>query len=144
MTESTRIRVTVCFFFVAILFCNHIFTASAQAEQEKPSLLKIIFRIFGKKFPPTSWELIQAAIQKIKMKIYHPNLDFRSKSEGKGEEGKGGENSAGEMVKEAAKKSLETSKETIEGSAKLAGDAVGGAVQRTAEKVKNKASHDEI
>ncbi|KAJ4897240.1 hypothetical protein Rs2_24034 [Raphanus sativus] len=106
-------------------------------KEENPSLVKIIYGIFGKKFPPSSWELIRGAMQKIQMTLYPPNLDFRSNSEKEGED-------KGERVKEAATRSLEVSKEAIEESAKLAGGVVGEVVHKTAEKVTKQNSHDEM
>lgn len=48
----------------------------AAKKEENPSLLKMIYGIFGKKFPPSSWELIQGVMQKIQMKLYPPNLEL--------------------------------------------------------------------
>ncbi|KAL1215451.1 hypothetical protein V5N11_021878 [Cardamine amara subsp. amara] len=154
MNESRRISLGVSFFFVIIIFISEgIFLASADGEEnnavakkeENPSILKIIFGIFGKKFPPSSmklesWELIQGAMHKIQMKLYPPNLDFRSNSDNTKSE----EEDKGEKVKEAATRSLEVSKETIEESAKLAGGVVGEVVHKTAEKVTKQNSHDEM
>ncbi|CAF2145317.1 BnaA02g34410D [Brassica napus] len=115
----------------------------ARKEENPSSLLKIICGIFGKKFPPSSWELIQSAMQKIQMKLYPPNLDFRSNSDKNNKDREGGEDK-GEKVKEAATRSLEVSKEAIEESAKLAGGVVGEVVHKTAEKVTKQSSHDEM
>ncbi|CAH2043451.1 unnamed protein product [Thlaspi arvense] len=151
MDESRRIRLGFSFFFVIIFFISvEILPVAAEGaenddvakKEENPSLLKIIFGIFGKKFPPSSWELIRGAMQMIQMKLYPPNLDFRSNSEksNRGEEGE----DKGEKVKEAATRSLEVSKEAIEESAKLAGGVVGEVVHKTAEKVAKQTSHDEM
>ncbi|KAH0845214.1 hypothetical protein HID58_007759 [Brassica napus] len=113
----------------------------ARKEENPSSLLKIICGIFGKKFPPSSWELIQSAMQKIQMKLYPPNLESNSDKNNKDREG--GEDK-GEKVKEAATRSLEVSKEAIEESAKLAGGVVGEVVHKTAEKVTKQSSHDEM
>ncbi|KAG2284529.1 hypothetical protein Bca52824_055749 [Brassica carinata] len=97
-------------------------------KEENPSLLKIICGICG-------------AMQKIQMKLYPPNLDFRSNSD---KNNKDGGEEKGEKVKEAATRSLEVSKEAIEDSAKLAGGVVGEIVHKTAEKVTKQTSHDEM
>ncbi|CAN8264327.1 unnamed protein product [Cochlearia groenlandica] len=151
MNESRRIIFGFSLFFVIIiLISGEILQVAADGaendgaanKEENPSLLKIISGIFGKKFPPSSWELIQGAMQKIQMKLNPPNLDFRSNSEKSNIE-EGGEDT-GEKVKEAATRSLEVSKEAIEESAKLAGGVVGEVVHKTAEKVTKQTSHDEM
>ncbi|KAG5394054.1 hypothetical protein IGI04_024017 [Brassica rapa subsp. trilocularis] len=111
-------------------------------KEENPSLVKIICGIFGKKFPPSSWELIQGAMKKIQTKLYPPNLDFRSNSANNNKDKEGEDK--GEKVKEAATRSLEVSKEAIEESATLAGGVIGEAVHKTAEKVTKQTSHDEM
>lgn len=84
MNESRRIRFGFSFFFVIIILITEGFLlVSADGaendgdakKEENPSLLKIVCGIFGKKFPPSSWELIQGAMQKIQMKLYPPNLE---------------------------------------------------------------------
>ncbi|CAA7034779.1 unnamed protein product [Microthlaspi erraticum] len=149
MTESTRNRFGFSVFFVIIILISvWILPAAADGvenddaakKEENPSLVKIIYGIFGKKFPPSSWELIQGVMQKIQMKLYPPNLDFRSNSDKKNKE----EEDKGEKMKEAATRSLEVSKEAIEESARLAGGVVGDVVQKTAEKVTKQSSHDEL
>ncbi|KAG2301108.1 hypothetical protein Bca52824_029759 [Brassica carinata] len=149
MNESRRIRFGFSFLsFIIILIILPVSSDEGVAKKEEnPSLLNIICGIFGKKFPPSSWELIQGAMQKIQMKLYPPNLDFRSNS-GKDsnnnkDKDKEGEDK-GEKMKEAARRSLEESKEAIEESAKLAGGVVGEAVHKTAEKVTKQTSHDEM
>ncbi|KAJ0238305.1 Transmembrane protein [Hirschfeldia incana] len=146
MNESRRIRFgfSFLFFFILIILISCGISPVSSDEgvarkEENPSLLKIISGIFGKEFPPSSWELIQGAMQKIQMKLYPPNLDFRSSNKD-GEEGE----EKGEKVKEAATRSLEVSKEAIEDSAKLAGGVVGEVVHKTAEKVTKQTSHDEL
>ncbi|KAF8084628.1 hypothetical protein N665_0709s0005 [Sinapis alba] len=151
MNESRRIRFgfSFLFFIIIILISKGISPVSSDdgvaRKEENPSLLKIICGIFGKKFPPSSWELIQGAMQKIQMKLYPPNLDFRSNSDknNNNKRDKEGEDK-GEKVKEAATRSLEVSKEAIEESAKLAGGVVGEVVHKTAEKVTKQTSHDEM
>ncbi|KFK28171.1 hypothetical protein AALP_AA8G481600 [Arabis alpina] len=151
MNEPRRFRFGFSFFFVIIILISEGFLpVSADGaendgvakKKEDPSLLKIISGIFGKKFPPSSWELIQGAMQKIQMKLYPPNLDFRSNSDKSNSEDKGEDKA--EKVKEAATRSLEVSKEAIEESAKLAGGVVGEVVHKTAEKVTKQTSHDEM
>ncbi|ESQ31392.1 hypothetical protein EUTSA_v10005069mg [Eutrema salsugineum] len=152
MNESRRIRFGSSIFFVIIIliFGARILGISADGaeddgiakKEENPSLVKIICGIFGKRFPPSSWELIQGVMQKIQMKLYPPNLDFRSNSDKSNSEEEGEDR--GEKVKEAATRSLEVSKEAIEESAKLAGDVVGEVVHKTAEKVTKHTSHDEM
>ncbi|XP_010444436.1 PREDICTED: uncharacterized protein LOC104727119 [Camelina sativa] len=145
MNESRRNIFGFSFFFIIIIIL--IFRVSADGEsdgaarkEENPSLIKIICGIFGKKFPPSSWELVQGAMQKIQMKLYPPNLDFRSNSD----KSKREDEDKGEKVKEAASRTLEVSKEAIEESAKIAGDVVGEVVQKTAEKVTKQTSRDEM
>ncbi|VVB18051.1 unnamed protein product [Arabis nemorensis] len=151
MNESRRVRFGFSFvFFIIILFSEGflpVYSDGAENDgvakkEENPSLVKIISGIFGKKFPPSSWELIQGVMQKIQMKLYPPNLNFRSNSDKSNSE-KEGEDKA-EKVKEAATRSLEVSKEAIKESAKLAGGVVGEVVQKTAEKVTKQTSHDEM
>ncbi|KAF2562094.1 hypothetical protein F2Q70_00019012 [Brassica cretica] len=148
MKESLRIRFgfSFLFFILIILIISWGISPVSSDEgvarkEENPSLLKIICGIFGKKFPPSSRELIQGAMQKIQMKLYPPNLDFRSNSD---KNNKDGGEEKGEKVKEAAARSLEVSKEAIEDSAKLAGGVVGEVVHKTAEKVTKQTSHDEM
>ncbi|XP_018511850.1 uncharacterized protein LOC103855261 [Brassica rapa] len=148
MKESRRIRFCFSFLFFILIISWGISPVSsdegvARKEENPSSLLKIICGIFGKKFPPSSWELIQSAMQKIQMKLYPPNLDFRSNSDKNNKDREGGEDK-GEKVKEAATRSLEVSKEAIEESAKLAGGVVGEVVHKTAEKVTKQSSHDEM
>ncbi|CAH8319222.1 unnamed protein product [Eruca vesicaria subsp. sativa] len=148
MNESRRIRFGFLFFFILIILISCGISPVSSDEgvarkEDNPSLLKIICGIFGKKFPPSSWELIQGAMQKIQMKLYPPNLDFRSSSDKNNNKDEEGEDK-GEKVKEAATRSLEVSKEVIEESAKLAGGVVGEVVHKTAEKVTKKNSHDEM
>ncbi|WZZ37377.1 hypothetical protein YC2023_020778 [Brassica napus] len=148
MKESLRIRFgfSFLFFILIILIISWGISPVSSDEgvarkEENPSLLKIICGICGKKFPPSSRELIQGAMQKIQMKLYPPNLDFRSNSD---KNNKDGGEEKGEKVKEAATRSLEVSKEAIEDSAKLAGGVVGEVVHKTAEKVTKQTSHDEM
>lgn len=85
MTETRRNRFGFSFFFVIIIILISVWISPAAADgaenddaakkEENPSLLKIIYGIFGKKFPPSSWELIQGVMQKIQMKLYPPNLE---------------------------------------------------------------------
>ncbi|XP_010484277.1 PREDICTED: uncharacterized protein LOC104762647 [Camelina sativa] len=148
MNESRRNIFGFSFFFIIIIIIILILRVSADGEEsdgaatkeENPSLIKIICGIFGKKFPPSSWELVQGAMQKIQMKLYPPNLDFRSNSD----KSKREDEDKGEKVKEAATRTLEVSKEAIEESAKIAGDVVGEVVQKTAEKVTKHTSRDEM
>ncbi|EOA15066.1 hypothetical protein CARUB_v10028427mg [Capsella rubella] len=143
MNESRRIIFGFSFLFIILISgvaADGEDSDGAATKEEKPSLIKIICGIFGKKFPPSSWELIQGAMHKIQMKLYPPNLDFRSNSD----KNKREEEDKGEKVKEAATRSLEVSKEAIEESAKLAGDVVGEVVHKTAEKVTKETSHDEM
>lgn len=85
MNESRRVRFGFSFFFcfIIILISEGFLPVSTDGteqdgvakKEENPSLVKIISRIFGKKFPPSSWELIQGVMQKIQMKLYPPNLE---------------------------------------------------------------------
>lgn len=84
MNGSRRIRFGVSSFFVIIILISGgilpVYADGAEDDgvankEENPSIVKIIFGIFGKKFPPSSWELIQGAMQKIQMKLYPPNLE---------------------------------------------------------------------
>ncbi|CAA0412057.1 unnamed protein product [Arabidopsis thaliana] len=145
MNGSRRIRFGVSVFCIIIILISGVSADGAESDsaakkEENPSIVKIISGIFGNKFPPRSWELIQGAMQKIQMKLYPPNLDFRSNSDKSNIE----EEDKAEKVREAATRSLEVSKEAIEESAKLAGDVVGEVVQKTAEKVTKQTSHDEM
>ncbi|CAN7005044.1 unnamed protein product [Brassica oleracea var. botrytis] len=135
MKESLRIRFgfSFLFFILIILIISWGISPVSSDEgvarkEENPSLLKIICGICG-------------AMQKIQMKLYPPNLDFRSNSD---KNNKDGGEEKGEKVKEAATRSLEVSKEAIEDSAKLAGGVVGEIVHKTAEKVTKQTSHDEM
>ncbi|KAL0721452.1 hypothetical protein Bca4012_036051 [Brassica carinata] len=150
MNESRRNSFGFSFLFIIIiLISGGILPVGADGpddgvakKEENPSLVKIIYGIFGKKFPPSSWELIQGAMQKIKTKLYPPNIDFRSNSDRNNKDKEGQDK--GEKVKEAATRSLEESKEAIEESAKLAGGVAGEAIHKTAEKVTKQNSHDEM
>lgn len=87
MNGSRRFRFGVSFFFVIIILVSgEILPVSADGaesngvakKEENPSILNIICGMFGKKFPPSSWELIQGAMQKIQMKLYPPNLEYEN------------------------------------------------------------------
>lgn len=69
-------------------------------------------------------------------------LSFRGADEADGKGSTGGVG-MGAKLKEAAHKSFETGKHTVEESAKSAGAAVGETMHKTAEKVKERVSHEE-
>ncbi|XP_060185687.1 uncharacterized protein LOC132615129 [Lycium barbarum] len=77
-----------------------------------------------------SWDMVKSYINQLQFKYFPPNVDFRSRDDGKANAG------AREKIKEATQKSFEKSKETVEGSAKSAAEAMEQKVQKTAEKVK--------
>ncbi|KAF5745190.1 hypothetical protein HS088_TW07G00772 [Tripterygium wilfordii] len=91
------------------------------------------------------WEKIKTIVHEMQSQFSPPNLDFRGSEEAKAEI----ENGAGGKMKEAAGKSFESCKETVEESAKSAAEVVGHAVHETAQVVKEgmidaEHHHDEL
>ncbi|KAM3359821.1 hypothetical protein P3S68_019532 [Capsicum galapagoense] len=78
-----------------------------------------------------SWDMVKSYINQFQLKYFPPNVDFRSKEDSKANGG------AGERIMDATQKSFAKSKETVEGSAKSAAEAMEQKVHETAEKVKN-------
>ncbi|CAN4106477.1 unnamed protein product [Withania somnifera] len=81
-----------------------------------------------------SWDMVKSYINQLQLKYFPPNVDFRSKDDGKANGG------AGERITDATRKSFKKSKETVEGSAKYAAEAMEQKVHKTAEKVKDRMS----
>ncbi|XP_021801141.1 uncharacterized protein LOC110745367 isoform X2 [Prunus avium] len=87
-----------------------------------------------------AWDKVKTIISDMQLQFSPPNLEGADEADGKGSTGGVG---MGEKLKEAAHKSFETGKHTVEESAKSAGEAVGETMHKTAEKVKEKVSHEE-
>ncbi|XP_016465961.1 uncharacterized protein LOC107788766 [Nicotiana tabacum] len=81
-----------------------------------------------------SWDMAKSYINQFQLKFFPPNVDFRSRDDGKANGG------AGERMKEATQKSFEKSKEAVEETAKSAAEMMEQKVQKTAEKVKDTVS----
>ncbi|KAG8478658.1 hypothetical protein CXB51_028458 [Gossypium anomalum] len=112
-------------------------------EEEKTSFFHVVSSTISslKKSHLTSWEKIKTLVHGLQLKFTPPNLDFRAPGTGT----TGVSESAGENIKEAAKKSVDAGKKTVEKTAKSAADAV----HHTAEKLKetvsdNKGSRDDL
>ncbi|XP_059624422.1 uncharacterized protein LOC132267303 [Cornus florida] len=123
--------ITTLFLFWFIIISHGITStvadAAAQNKDEKPpSASEMIREMYSliTKSSITYWDRLKSLINQAQTQLFPPNLDFR------GRDGTGG------RVKDAAEKSLKTSKVTVEESANSAGKAVGEAVHKTAEKVK--------
>ncbi|ONI01979.1 hypothetical protein PRUPE_6G170400 [Prunus persica] len=89
-----------------------------------------------------AWDKVKTIISEMQLQFSPPNLDFRGADEADGKGSTGGVG-MGAKLKEAAHKSFETGKHTVEESAKSAGAAVGETMHKTAEKVKERVSHEE-
>ncbi|KAM5577514.1 hypothetical protein ABKV19_008048 [Rosa sericea] len=83
----------------------------------------------------SAWDKMKTVISDMQMQFMPPSLDFRGQDKKDETEGEG----VGDKMKDAAQKSFETSKHTVEESAKSAADAV----HKTAEKVKEAVASDE-
>ncbi|KAE7998195.1 hypothetical protein FH972_002761 [Carpinus fangiana] len=96
---------------------------AAQNQQEKPSIAKIVkdkISVLAHS-NQRSWNKIRTIMKQM----------FKGKDEANGADG----NSAEGKTSEAAEKSFETSKNIVEGSAKLAGKVVGEAMHKMKETV---------
>ncbi|KAL5818523.1 hypothetical protein ACOSQ4_022365 [Xanthoceras sorbifolium] len=143
-------RTQTLFLVLFIVFSQQISSAvgdggqhRAEYNEEKPPFSKILTDTISvlKNSHKSSWDKVKAIIHGMQLQFFPPNLDFRGGEEANGDE----------KLKEAAKKSIGMSKTTVEESAKSAAEMVTGAVEKTAEKVKNSVSpkeedytHDEL
>ncbi|KAL6223049.1 hypothetical protein ACLB2K_006439 [Fragaria x ananassa] len=102
------------------------FTRTLSVLQDTVSMLQ--------KSHQAAWDKMKTTIADMQMQFMPPSIDFRG-DDNKDETEEG----VGEKMKDAAQKSFETSKHTVEESAKTAADAV----HKTAEKVKEVVTNDE-
>ncbi|XP_057964803.1 uncharacterized protein LOC131155584 isoform X2 [Malania oleifera] len=107
-----------------------------------PSLLDMILYDASLPFAGTPFlDKLKSLVKLVQKRYFPPNLESRDEDrlEGGAEDGNG----AGAKIKMAVEKSFGSGKETVEGYAKTAGEAVGEAVHKTAEKVKGSFSDKE-
>ncbi|XP_050129464.1 uncharacterized protein LOC126606040 [Malus sylvestris] len=110
-------------------------TAFGRTMQDTMSMLYDTISVLQKSHQ-NAWDKVKTIINDMQLQFSPPNLDFRGGDEANARGSEGDDQGMGGKVKEAAQKSFETSKHTVEESAKSAGEAVGGTVHKTAEKVK--------
>ncbi|XWS33242.1 hypothetical protein CRYUN_Cryun22dG0064600 [Craigia yunnanensis] len=145
MNKSRRRSLTL--FLLRLIILSHqilsVVCEGGQHNEEKPSFFQVASSTISllKKSHKSSWEKIKTIIHDFQLQFTPPNLDFRGTGTAKAR----GSDSAGEKMKEAVKKSIGTSKLTVEKTAKSAAEAV----HKTAEKVKGSVSdkeesHDEL
>ncbi|KAF8411571.1 hypothetical protein HHK36_004126 [Tetracentron sinense] len=130
-----KLRGTATFLLVWFILSPRILSAVGDGghQEEKPSLMGIARSIFSftTTSPVSSWDKLKPLINQVQMYLFPPNIDFRRNDEAE---------TGGERMKEAVEKSVETSKATIEETAKSAAKVVGEAMHKTAEKVKGSES----
>ncbi|RXH75694.1 hypothetical protein DVH24_039393 [Malus domestica] len=135
-------------------------TAFGRTMQDTMSMLYDTISVLQKSHQ-NAWDKVKTIINDMQLQFSPPNLEgskscfdpnkrkkrkkgvcegvfisFRGGDEANAKGSEGDDQGMGGKVKEAAQKSFETSKHTVEESAKSAGEAVGGTVHKTAEKVK--------
>ncbi|KAK1371645.1 hypothetical protein POM88_037737 [Heracleum sosnowskyi] len=128
-------RNAALFIFSLIVVFPQIMISAAALEQAKPSMSDK-FRDMYALVTSTSLSSLQklkSVVNDVQKQIFPPNIDFRPKVEEEVDE-----QGAKEWMTEAVKKSLGSSKSTVEESAKSAASAVGDVVHKTKEKVSKK------
>ncbi|KAJ8543750.1 hypothetical protein K7X08_025368 [Anisodus acutangulus] len=101
-----------------------------QKDQSPTQMLEEAYSMFVTS-SLSSWDMVKSYINQFQLKYFPPNVDFRSKDDGKANGG------AREKIKEATQKTFEKSKETVERSAKSAAEAMEQKVHKTADKIKD-------
>ncbi|XWS44837.1 hypothetical protein CRYUN_Cryun15aG0083400 [Craigia yunnanensis] len=145
MNKSRRRSFTL--FLLQLIILSHqivsVVCESGQQNEEKPSIFQLVSSTISllEKSHKNSWEKIKTIIHEFQLQFTPPNIDFRGTDTAKAR----GSDSVGETMKEAVKKSIGTSKVTVEETAKSAAEAV----HKIAEKVKGsdsdkEESHDEL
>ncbi|XVE86657.1 hypothetical protein DITRI_Ditri18aG0052100 [Diplodiscus trichospermus] len=146
MNKSRRSRIL---FLLRFIILSHqilsVVSERGQYNEEKPSFFQVASSTISllKKSHKTGWEKIKTVIHEFQLQFTPPTLDFRGTGTAKA---RGSDrNGVGENVKEAAEKSIGTSKVTVEEAAKSAAEAVHEAADKVKRSVSdNEESHDEL
>ncbi|KAI7997248.1 hypothetical protein LOK49_LG10G01558 [Camellia lanceoleosa] len=153
MDNFKGITTTLCIFWLITLSHEIVTTvgdghqSNVEDKEQKPSATEVVRDIYAliTRSTVSSWDKVKSFINEMQTQFVPPDLDFRKRYGDKFESGGGGE-----KMKEAAQKSFETSKVTVEESAKSAAKVMGEAMHKTTKKVRETVSdadndsHDEL
>ncbi|CAL5326835.1 unnamed protein product [Camellia sinensis] len=153
MDNFKGITTTLCIFWLITLSHEIVATvgdghqSDVENKEQKPSATEVVRDIYAliTRSTVSSWDKVKSFINEMQTQFVPPDLDFRKRYGDKFESGGGGE-----KMKEAAEKSFETSKVTVEESAKSAAKVMGEAMHKTTKKVRETVSdadndsHDEL